>query len=83
MEYPASELSGVRRDIAGVRRFSSNTPSVPNDLFVWAPGQYKTHSIQSVTIAPPLLAASATRLHIEYTMTAVAQLSIPPLSGRK
>jgi len=39
--------------------------------------------VQNSIDEPPFLAASATSRHMECTITAVAQLSIPPLRGRK
>jgi hypothetical protein len=37
MENPTSELSGIRRDVAGIQWFAGNTSSVRDNLLVWIP----------------------------------------------
>ena len=84
VEYAITKLLGIGRDVARILRFSSDAPRISDDLLV-----YRRVTTSTATLTRKQMhllarvAASATKRHMEYTMIAVAQLSIPPLRGTK
>ena len=88
MQDPAAELAGVHGDVLGALWLPDDPSCISDHLCVCSSAEASGSSISSMTPhgrsdVLPERAASTASLHIEYAITAVAQLSIPPLSGRK
>lgn len=86
VKYAVREFLGRLWHPDGALRFSSNFANIFDNLFLCS--QYfssvTTDRMEaSVKTLPPFPHASTTSLHMECTIVAVAQLSIPPLNGKK
>lgn len=85
MEYSAAKLLVISGEICRILRLSGNPTSISDNNGI-CDGKHLSEDKtvrKSNGYRPPRAAAAATSLHIEETITAVAQLSIPPLSGTK
>lgn len=83
VEDSAGEFTRILGNVGAVFRLICNSSSISNNLLIYK-GVVRYYIVLGEEHnLPPFAAASTTKRHMECTMTAVAQLSIPPLRGRK